>query len=302
MADVEIQVAPCEENLGLMHTWASHPALRNPTLGLGAASALMRVANHHKLKKVCVLGDKDVAAMRAQVEQYVVPFLSAKEKDCDLRSLLLQKPDDQQNNGQSGGMNFSQDSNGGGDGSRDHRHDGDLGDPHSADSRGSWFDNPDMNVIGFVEWVMNNTYAENQNSLLLFGARTEGYNKLQAAYREELEKLYKEQGKYAGYNNSQDLPGGGMNYNEYPSSFIPNSTGDNPKPSSTSHIKTKGDLDAAVQVLNDDLNEVGGNATVANLDLQQVMQKQTQFTQMMTNVAKMSFDANMSVARNITAN
>ena len=58
-------------------------------------------------------------------------------------------------------------------------------------------------------------------------------------------------------------------------------------------------LEAEIQALEDDLSTVGDDAQLANVDLQNALQKQQQTLQLMSNVSKMTHDTAMAVIRKI---
>ena len=62
---------------------------------------------------------------------------------------------------------------------------------------------------------------------------------------------------------------------------------------------TKGGLDTAIQGLEEKLNSVGDDTQLANVDLQNMLQKQQQTLQMMSNIGKMLHDTAMAVIRKI---
>jgi hypothetical protein len=58
-------------------------------------------------------------------------------------------------------------------------------------------------------------------------------------------------------------------------------------------------METHVTELEENLNEAGDDAQLANVDLQNVLQKQQQTLQMMSNISKMLYDTAMSVIRKI---
>ncbi|MBN1960520.1 MAG: hypothetical protein JW841_06210 [Deltaproteobacteria bacterium] len=66
-------------------------------------------------------------------------------------------------------------------------------------------------------------------------------------------------------------------------------------------IKTKADLDAYLKSLEDELNTVGDDAQLSNVDLQNALQKQQQTLQLMSNISKMLSDTAASIIRKISA-
>ena len=65
----------------------------------------------------------------------------------------------------------------------------------------------------------------------------------------------------------------------------------------TANLKSR--MDLHIQQLEEKLNSVGDDAQLANVDLQNVLQKQQQTLQMMSNISKMLFDTAQSVIRKI---
>jgi hypothetical protein len=60
-----------------------------------------------------------------------------------------------------------------------------------------------------------------------------------------------------------------------------------------------GEVDSHIKGLEDKLNSVGDDAQLANVDLQNALQKQQQTLQMMSNISKLVHDTAMSVIRKI---
>ncbi len=64
-------------------------------------------------------------------------------------------------------------------------------------------------------------------------------------------------------------------------------------------ITTKAELEAAIQALEEKLSSVGDDAQLANVDLQNALQKQQHLLQLMSNVSKIMHDTNMAIIRKI---
>jgi hypothetical protein len=64
-------------------------------------------------------------------------------------------------------------------------------------------------------------------------------------------------------------------------------------------IRTKGDLDAYVKSVEEQLNTTGDDAQLANVDLQNALQVQQQTIQMMSNISKMLHDTALAIIRKI---
>jgi uncharacterized phage infection (PIP) family protein YhgE len=61
----------------------------------------------------------------------------------------------------------------------------------------------------------------------------------------------------------------------------------------------KQELDARISSLEEKLNSIGDDAQLANVDLQNILQKQQQTLQMMSNISKMLYDTALAVIRKI---
>jgi len=62
---------------------------------------------------------------------------------------------------------------------------------------------------------------------------------------------------------------------------------------------TKEDLETYIKNTEEKLNSVGDDAQLANVDLQNMLQKQQQTLQMMSNISKMLHDTAMAIIRKI---
>ena len=63
--------------------------------------------------------------------------------------------------------------------------------------------------------------------------------------------------------------------------------------------ETRGELDGQIKGFEDKLNSLGDDAQLANVDLQNILQKQQQTLQMMSNISKMLYDTALAVIRKI---
>ncbi len=69
--------------------------------------------------------------------------------------------------------------------------------------------------------------------------------------------------------------------------------------SDSGEVRNKADLDAYIKALEERLNSAGDDSQLANVDLQNELQKQQQLIQMMSNISKMLHDTAMAVIRKI---
>ncbi|MFI4930344.1 MAG: hypothetical protein ACHP83_08905 [Burkholderiales bacterium] len=73
-----------------------------------------------------------------------------------------------------------------------------------------------------------------------------------------------------------------------------------PTPATQAHVTTpRSDRDSCIKGFEEKLNSVGDDAQLANVDLQNCLQKQQQTLQMMSNISKMLYDTAMAVIRKI---
>ena len=87
-----------------------------------------------------------------------------------------------------------------------------------------------------------------------------------------------------------------MNWQEGENSVLGPKLDEDGNPMSAS---TKDELDTYLTNLEETLNGVGDDAQLANVDLQNMLQKQQQTLQMMSNISKMLHDTGMAIIRKI---
>ncbi len=80
-----------------------------------------------------------------------------------------------------------------------------------------------------------------------------------------------------------------------------NPSADGKKAGDKKLIDTIEGLDSYIKNLEDQMNSVGDDAQLANIDLQNCLQKQQQTLQMMSNISKMMHDVAMSIIRNMNS-
>ena len=73
-----------------------------------------------------------------------------------------------------------------------------------------------------------------------------------------------------------------------------------PTTATRAHVTTtRSDRDSCIKGFEEKLNSVGDDAQLANVDLQNCLQKQQQTLQMMSNISKMLYDTGMAIIRKI---
>ncbi len=178
----------------------------------------------------------------------------------------------------------------------------------TADLQGRWADYVSgQNVTGFmdvnalVQFVLREAYMENTKDLHFYAQKVRFYNDLKKLVREELTKAREHLSKQAGKKPEDNLT---SNYTsmEFPTepkfdqatgAMVPHD------PQSSTSLKNKEELETYIKNLEEKLNSIGDDAQLANVDLQNMLQKQQQTLQMMSNISKMLHDTAMAIIRKI---
>ena len=163
------------------------------------------------------------------------------------------------------------------------------------------FSEVDINAL--VQAVLRESYMESMQDLRFYAEKVSFYNNLKKEIRGELDTLREglTTAASAGASKPEDPLGTTLLSNNFDGSLgIDPDTG---KPvsvgSSSQSITTTGELEDQIKKLEERLNSVGDDAQLANVDLQNMLQKQQQTLQMMSNISKMLHDTAMSIIRKI---
>jgi hypothetical protein len=186
----------------------------------------------------------------------------------------------------------------------------------TADLQGRWADfvagqgvGNAMDVNALVQFVLREAYMENTKDLHFYAQKVRFYNSLKKNIREELTKAREYLSKQAGSKPEDALKGG--TYTNSAGSTGPLSFPTEPKfdeatgamvphdPMAGTAISNKEGLETYIKNLEEQLNSVGDDAQLANVDLQNMLQKQQQTLQMMSNISKMLHDTAMAIIRKI---
>jgi len=152
----------------------------------------------------------------------------------------------------------------------------------------------DVNAL--VQEVLRESYMQTTEDLRFYAEKVQFFNDLKKSIRAELTRARAELSKHAGAADTAALepPYTGQDFTlQYSGSGV--AAGE----VSGEDISTKGKLDTYIKSMEDKLNSVGDDAQLANVDLQNVLQKQQQTLQMMSNISKMLHDTAMAVIRKI---
>ena len=205
--------------------------------------------------------------------------------------------------------------------------------------QGRWADfvsqlqvNGTEDVNALVQQVLRESYLESTQDLNFYAQKVQFYNDLKKKIRDDLSSFRQLLGAHAGDDDSttitlgdqgqkddngkayvtsdqlydwsstpivaQDASLGSRRLNGFDSDGVPlpPSIGSGDPPTCT-----KEQLSNHISDLEEQLNSVGDDAQLANVDLQNMLQKQQQTLQMMSNISKMLYDTAMAVVRKISA-
>lgn len=166
----------------------------------------------------------------------------------------------------------------------------------------------DVNTL--VQFVLREAYMENTKDLHFYAQKVKFYNDLKKEIRDELTRARELLSFQAGREGGDEIV-----YSRDDKSF----DGPNPfhkkdvvtepafdessgqwtvqPPADAGEVTTKEDLENYIKNLEEKLSSVGDDAQLANVDLQNMLQKQQQTLQMMSNISKMLHDTAMAIIR-----
>lgn len=150
-----------------------------------------------------------------------------------------------------------------------------------------------MDIDSLVQWVLRESYTETTEDLRFYAEKVSFYNQLKNSIREELTAAREIFADNSDNDEELSAP-----YQTSTISNIPDSEF-NVSISDGDTISTKAELDSYIEQLETQLNTVGDDAQLANVELQNMLQKQQQTMQMISNVSKMLHDTAMAVIRKI---
>ena len=184
--------------------------------------------------------------------------------------------------------------------------DGPDGKPATETLQGKWanfigkaakFGGVDVNAL--VQMVLRESYMETTQSLYMYAEKVRYYNNLKKEIRDELTQARNVLADHSGAKpeDALDQP---YDTIEVADAF----TGKEQADGGSGHpqgepAETLADLEEYIKGLEEKLNSVGDDAQLANVDLQNMLQKQQQTMQMMSNISKMLHDTAMAIIRKI---
>jgi hypothetical protein len=121
-----------------------------------------------------------------------------------------------------------------------------------------------MDINALIMYVLRESYLESNKDLQFYAAKVKYFNELKKAAREHLTELRKVAGSIDDCGS-----------------------------------EAKNSLDDYIKRAEENLSGLGDDAQLANIDLQNQLQKQSQMLQTMSNVSKLLHDTAMAVIRNL---
>ncbi len=119
-----------------------------------------------------------------------------------------------------------------------------------------------IDINGLIQYVLRQSYMESNKDLQFYAAKVKHTNEQKQAVRNYLESLRNMQGGISSSTASEDI-------------------------------------NNAIAAAEENLNSIGDDAQLANIDLQNTLQKQQQTIQMLSNISKVLHDTAMAVIRKI---
>lgn len=153
-----------------------------------------------------------------------------------------------------------------------------------------------VDINSLVQMVLREAYTENTTDLHFYAQKVRYFNEVKKAMREELTRARDALTETAGQEDDYIV-----NYasTDIETEAFGNVSGISGEVGTGKVFETKADLDNYIQGMEEKLNSVGDDAQLANVDLQNMLQKQQQTLQMMSNIAKMLHDTAMAIIRKI---
>ena len=152
-----------------------------------------------------------------------------------------------------------------------------------------------VDVNALVQAVLRQSYVESTQDLYLYAQKVKFFNNVKGDIRNELNRAREELVNYA--NQEETAPLSTAYETRVPGQeFIGEAENASPE---IGQATTKGELIAHIEKLEETLSSVGDDAQLANVDLQNILQKQQQTIQMMSNISKQLHDTALSIIRKI---
>ena len=177
-------------------------------------------------------------------------------------------------------------------------------DPATPELQSRWADFVTEQSVGggdvnaLVQQVLRESYLDNTKDLYFHASKVKFFNDVKKSLRAEVSRARETLAAHTGDD-------GGTEVSFEKKSFGVNFMGADEDGQVSVSVQDDGDvgnkagLESYIESLEDQLNSVGDDSQLANVDLQNMLQKQQQTMQMMSSISKMLHDTAMAVIRKI---
>ena len=148
---------------------------------------------------------------------------------------------------------------------------------------------PGFDVNALVMWVLREAYMANTADLQFFADKVRFFNEAKKIIRSKANEVRN------AMINEEEVERVRVDAG----TIIVVDGRPQPKVEHGGTVSGREELEAYLEELEQDLNSVGDDAQLANVDLQNMLQKQQQTLQLMSNVSKMLHDTAMAIIRKI---
>ncbi|MFQ5808982.1 MAG: hypothetical protein ACE5JM_05140 [Armatimonadota bacterium] len=157
-----------------------------------------------------------------------------------------------------------------------------------------------MDINSLIQYVLRRSYIETNKDLQFYASKVQQFNEAKKAIRDHLTDARDKRAEQGRTGRSSVLK---------PAEFRPVTvrepvllrTGKTPPKLSyrKKTLRSRSEWEAYIKELEQKLSTLGDDAQLANMDLQNALQKQQQTLQLMSNVSKMLHDTAMAIIRKI---
>jgi len=153
-----------------------------------------------------------------------------------------------------------------------------------------------IDVNALVQQVLREAYKQNTDDLQFYAEKVKYFNEVKKQVRNELKRARNRLAQVAKKDSKDSIA---PFQKKRP--LVEFTGGKNVKWVNDGKAKTKGQLEAYVSNMEDTMSSVGDDAQLANVDLQNTLQRQQQTLQTLSNISKMLHDTAMATIRKIGA-
>ena len=175
-------------------------------------------------------------------------------------------------------------------------------DPLSSKVRSRWeflitqTERTNLDINAMIQWVLRQAYLSSLENIRTDAEKVKEFNEAKRAIREESTRA-RDAYSRLGYSQSLEPAQGDFKIPFYPNTAAWRLEPKEEQPPAA--INSSGALAEYIEALEDERASVGDDAQLANIDLQNSLQKQQQTMQTMSNVSKMLHDTGMATIRKI---